>query len=94
MSTREPERWASTAGLQSHDLIPFPSPEAPVPHIERHVLVEAISISQLLATDALGADEWERAALVLAECRAERKRLDERLHHIDERLALICECDL
>ena len=54
----------------------------------------AAELSQLLATDALGADEWERAALVLAECRAERKRLDERLHHIDERLALICECDL
>ncbi len=54
----------------------------------------AAELSQLLADDALGADEWERAALVLAECRAERKRLDERLHHIDETLALMWECDL
>ena len=58
------------------------------------IKVGAAELSQLLAEDALGADEWERAALVLAECRAERKRLDERLHHIDAAVALMWDCDL
>ena len=60
----------------------------------RAIKAGAAELSQLLAEDALGADEWERAALVLAECRAERKRLDERLHHIDATVALMWDCDL
>ena len=54
----------------------------------------AAELSQLLAEDVLGADEWERAALVLAECRAERKRLDKRLLQIDATVALMWDCDL
>ena len=54
----------------------------------------AAELSRLLAEDALGADEWERAALVLAECRAERKRLDVLLLHIEATVALMFECDL
>ena len=60
----------------------------------RAIKTGAAELSQLLAEDALGADEWERAALVLAECRTQRKRLDERLHHIDETVALMWDCDL
>ena len=60
----------------------------------RAIKTGAAELSQLLAEDVLGADEWERAALVLNECRAERKRLDERLRHIDETVALIWDCDL
>ena len=54
----------------------------------------AAELSQLLADDALGLDEWERAALVLVECRAERKRLDERLLRIESTIALMWDCDL
>jgi hypothetical protein len=60
----------------------------------RAIKTGAAELSQLLAEDALDADEWERAALVLAECRTQRKRLDERLHHIDETVALLWDCDL
>lgn len=54
----------------------------------------AAELSQLLAEDMLGADEWEQAAVVLAECRAERKRLDQRLLHIDATVALMWDCEL
>ena len=54
----------------------------------------AAEISQLLAEEVLGGDDWERAVLVLAECRAERKRLDDRLHQIDATVALMWDCDL
>ena len=60
----------------------------------RAIKIGAAELSQLLAEDVLGADEWERAALVLAECRAERKRLDDRLSHIDATVALMWDCDL
>ena len=60
----------------------------------RAIKTGAAELSQLLAEDVLGADEWERAVLVLAECRAERKRLDQRLLHIDATVALMWECDL
>jgi uncharacterized protein YqgQ len=60
----------------------------------RAIKTGAAELSQLLAEDALDADEWERAALVLAECRTQRKRLDERLHQIDETVALMWDCDL
>ena len=60
----------------------------------RAIKTGAAELSQLLAEDALDADEWERAAVVLAECRAERKRLDERLQHIEETVALMWDCDL
>jgi uncharacterized protein YqgQ len=58
------------------------------------IKIGAAELSQLLAEDVLGSDEWERAAGVLAECRAERKRLDQRLLHIDATVALMFECDL
>ena len=54
----------------------------------------AAELSRLLAEDVLGADEWDRAAVVLAECRTERKRLDERLLRIEARVALMWDCDL
>lgn len=54
----------------------------------------AAELSRLLAEDVLGADEWDRAAVVLAECRAERKRLDERLLRIEASVALMWDCDL
>ncbi len=60
----------------------------------RAIKTGAAELCQLLAQDVLGADEWERAAGVLAECRAERKRLDERLHQIDETVSLMWDCDL
>jgi uncharacterized protein YqgQ len=60
----------------------------------RAIKAGAAELSQLLAEDVLGADEWERAALVLAECRAERKRLDKRLLQIDATVALMWDCDL
>ncbi|HEY8248197.1 MAG TPA: hypothetical protein VIG38_13070 [Hyphomicrobium sp.] len=60
----------------------------------RAIKVGASEISHLLAEDVLGGDEWERAVLVLAECRAERKRLHERLLHIDATVALMWDCDL
>ena len=60
----------------------------------RAIKMGAAELSQLLAEDMLAADEWEQAASVLAQCRAERKRLDERLHHIDETVALMWDCDL
>ena len=60
----------------------------------RAIKTGAAELSQLLAEDALDADEWERAALVLDECRTQRKRLDERLHQIDETVALMWDCDL
>ena len=49
----------------------------------RAIKTGAAEISQLLAEEVLGGDEWERAVRVLAECRAERKRLDDRLLHVD-----------
>jgi hypothetical protein len=53
----------------------------------------AAEISQLLAED-LDSDDWERAVLVLARCREERKRLDDRLLKIDATVALMWDCDL
>ena len=60
----------------------------------RAIKTGAAELSRLLAEDALGADEWEQAANVLAECRAERKRLDQRLLYIDATVALMWHCDL
>ena len=60
----------------------------------RAIKTGAAELCQLLAEDVLGADEWERAAVVLAECRAERKRLNERLLHIDAKVALNWACEL
>jgi hypothetical protein len=39
----------------------------------------AAEMSQLLAEEMLSGGDWEQAVRVLAECRAERKRLDDRL---------------
>jgi uncharacterized protein YqgQ len=47
----------------------------------------AAEISQLLADEVIGGDDWERAALVLARCREERKRLDDHLLQIDASIA-------
>ena len=54
----------------------------------------AAEMSQLLAEEVLGGDDWERAVRVLAECRAERIRLDRRLVHLDATVALMWDCDL
>jgi uncharacterized protein YqgQ len=54
----------------------------------------AAEISQLLAEEVLGDDDWERAVLVLARCRQERKRLDNRLLHIDATVTLMWDCEL
>ena len=72
------------------------------PHKERDLITAdvraiktgAAEISQLLAKEVLGGDDWEKAALVLVECRAERKQLDERLRHIEATVALMWDCDL
>jgi hypothetical protein len=48
----------------------------------------------LLAEEVLGGDDWERAVLVLVRCREERKRLDDRLRHIDATVALMWDSDL
>jgi hypothetical protein len=53
----------------------------------RAIRAGAAEISRLLADEVLGGDDWERAALVLAGCRAERKRLDDRLRRIDASIA-------
>lgn len=37
----------------------------------------ASQLSRLLAEEALGDDEWDRAARILASCRAERKLLED-----------------
>jgi hypothetical protein len=55
----------------------------------RTIKTGAAEISQLLADEVLGGDDWERAVLVLAHCREERKRLDDRLFHIDASIALL-----
>ncbi len=54
----------------------------------------AAEICQLLAEEVLGGDDWERAVLVLARRREERKRLDDRLLHIDATVGLMWGCDL
>jgi hypothetical protein len=54
----------------------------------------AAEISKLLAEEGLGGDDRERAVIVLARCREERKRLDDRPHRIDETVALMWACDL
>lgn len=54
----------------------------------RAIRTGAAEISQLLAEEMLGGEECERAVRVLAECRAERKRLDDHLLHIDASIAL------
>lgn len=41
-------------------------------------------ISQLLASDGLHEDDWDRAVRILARCRQERRRLDGYLRIIDE----------
>jgi hypothetical protein len=60
----------------------------------RAIKTGAAEISQLLAEELLSGDEWERAVRVLAECRAERKRLDDCLSRIDATVALMWDCDL
>ena len=47
----------------------------------------AAGISQLLAGQEFDGDDWERAVLVLARCREERKRLDDRVLQIDASIA-------
>ena len=54
----------------------------------------AAEMSQLLAEEVLGGDDWERAIRVLAECRAERTRLDRHLIRLDATVALMWDCDL
>jgi len=54
----------------------------------------AAEMSQLLAEEMLSGGDWEQAVRVLAECRAERKRLDDRLSQIDVTVALMWDCDL
>ena len=46
-------------------------------------------LSQLLTEELQGGDDWEKAVRVLAECREERKRFDDRLAHIDATVALM-----
>ncbi len=60
----------------------------------RAIKTGAAEISQLLAEEVLGGDDWERAVLVLTRCREEHKRLDDRLLHIDATVALMWDCDL
>ena len=55
----------------------------------RAIRTGAAEISQLLAEEVLSGEEWEQAVRVLAECRAERKRLDDRLLHIDASIDLL-----
>ena len=54
----------------------------------------AAEMSQLLAEEMLSGGDWEQAVRVLAECRSERKRLDDRLSQIDVTVALMWDCDL
>ena len=54
----------------------------------------AARMSQLLAEEVLGGDDWERAVRVLAECRAERARLHRHLIHVDASVALMWDCEL
>lgn len=54
----------------------------------------AAQISELLAKEVIGGDDWERAVFVLVGCRDERKRLDDRLHQIDATVELMWECEL
>ena len=54
----------------------------------------AAEMSQLLAEEVLGGDDWERAVRVMAECRTERRRLDRRLVQLNARVALMWDCDL
>jgi uncharacterized protein YqgQ len=60
----------------------------------RAIRTGAAEISELLAEEVLGDDDWERAVLVLARCREERKQLDDRLLHIDATVALMWDCEL
>ena len=55
----------------------------------RAIKTGAAEFSQLLAADVLSGDDWERVVILLARCRDERKRLDDRLRHIDVTLALM-----
>jgi hypothetical protein len=60
-------------------------------HAERHrvsasvraIKAGATEICQLLADEVLVGEDWERAVLVLAHCREERKRLDDHIVHLD-----------
>lgn len=45
----------------------------------RAIRTGAAEISQLLASGTLTDDDWDRAALILASCRQERKILDDGL---------------
>jgi len=54
----------------------------------------AAEISQLVAEELRGGDDWERAIRVLEGCRAERKRLEHRLDLIDAAVALMWDCEL
>jgi uncharacterized protein YqgQ len=45
----------------------------------RAIRAGAAEISRLLATGILTDDDWDRAALILASCRQERKALDDGL---------------
>jgi uncharacterized protein YqgQ len=45
----------------------------------RAIRTGAAEISQLLASGTLTDDDWDRAALILASCRQERKVLDDGL---------------
>jgi len=54
----------------------------------------AAGLSELLAEELLVGDDWERAVRVLAECRAERTRMNRRLIRLDAEVALMWDCDL
>jgi hypothetical protein len=49
----------------------------------------AAEISQLLADEMLSGEDWDEAVRVLGRCRAERKRLDDRILHIDVTITLL-----
>jgi hypothetical protein len=49
----------------------------------------AAEISRLLADEILGGADWDEAVRVLGRCRAQRKRLDDRLVHLAASMALV-----
>ena len=49
----------------------------------------AAAISRLLADEMLGGADWDEAVRVLGRCRAERKRLDDQVLHIDATITLL-----
>ena len=58
----------------------------------RAIRTGAAEISQLLATGILTDDDWDRAALILASCRQERKALDDDLRQAARSRASFSGC--